>query len=653
MPVTIDTIDGTPGTRPVFQTGQILAASNLREEAADRIRGVQEHQAFAHLPGVLAGVWLQIDPPANALLVTPGAAVDALGRMLLVPSTGYSQALPPNTSERGANASFEVWLAFAETPADGNDPNPATGTSNRYVEGIQILFLAPGELDPADPSSDERYPIFLGTIAAGNRVNHAGRVYAGAVGARVEAASGLARLLLGPAQPLDQTIFSIGTRPSDDAAYTDHLIADAAGSITLTAPSVLSGPTPSVSAAVVAGARPFTFAAADIRDPAELVRQWAAAKNLREFLDRYAAPEPIKPCSTGLVSSSRAQTIFARVLNRAIGDDSNDTGTLENAVKDSGASLRIETRRQIIARDNLAEEFDIGLLRRLLLEDAFPGSIVRLVDLDSGGLQGLSFVGAKPNPKVAQPGSIYATDVVGTTGTQRQLRIEFQDPGSTQNPERYKVIIGAVQNVYARDDCNFSRFTPCLTVDAGKTVTIAGTLAVFAAPPSPGSTPSPGLILQITPPTDPNNPSSAGQAASQLGQVAPWDLVIHNASATLVPSTAGAKVVQLSTGQLLNTGQAPIQGVQLHAVLYSTDASAVNNDPVQATLLRDLVIAPGQVVELVDPIDPTQRLTIPLSSNDPTVPPLAADGNLSLILMAVGAGPGNVIAQDEKRIVNI
>jgi hypothetical protein len=102
-----------------------------------------------------------------------------------------------------------------------------------------------------------------------------------------------------------------------------------------------------------------------------------------------------------------------------------------------------------------------------------------------------------------------------------------------------------------------------------------------------------------------------------------------------------------STGALKNTGQAAIVGVQLHAVVFITNNT--KPDPVRETLLRNLTITPDQPAPLSTADNPLKPLEIPLSAEIGAAP---AHG-LSLILMAVGAGPGGVIVQDQRRFDNI
>src|SRR5687767_7048033 len=114
--------------RPAFRDGQVLRAADLRDEAAAIVSAAARHPRAAHRPGIVAGLWLH----NNTL--SPGMAVDADGRSILVPAeyTFRSDIGPP----------VEVWIAFAET-------EPAPG---RVADGYEFLFETPGRYDPARPA---------------------------------------------------------------------------------------------------------------------------------------------------------------------------------------------------------------------------------------------------------------------------------------------------------------------------------------------------------------------------------------------------------------------------------------------------------------------------------------------------------------------
>jgi hypothetical protein len=660
MPTLASPADASP-TRPAFRDGQTLRADDLRAEADDRVRAARRHQANAHRPGVVAGLWLQSN--GSDLSISPGAAIDGIGRMILVPDGAGPRPLPDQLPA-------EVWLAYREDPADADDPATPDGPPDRYTEQFDVLFLPPWQLDPADPRS----PVFLGTILENKQPSHAGRVYVGAVGARVEAASRQVRLLLGPDGPGDFRVYALASRDSESDPYADHLAIDTAGTVTLAVPStvdfvsVQTGNAQDHLPVVIVGDRPPTFTAADICDPFAVVVRWKLSAF--DSVLSHCVERELIPTDLGPDAKDRLAATVARVLNRIIDDvpSSPDrpvtqaaqatsqppttapspttptppprTDQLADAVRQSGASLRIGAIRQLLERAAGSPRADERLLRRLLLEDAFPGLVAQFTMADPGPVRGVSFVGVAPPPAAARPGGFYLAEVTDKTGTHRELRIEFRNPGKDQHPERYKVSIGTVPP----DPCTgqAANFSATLTVDASGTVTIPGNLNVFT---QVGST-SPGLILKVAPTTDPNDPATK---AAQLGQVSPDDLLIHK---PLLPAISG-DVVQISTAaELINTGQAPMQGVQLHAVLFPTNDT--DREPITVPLLRGLTLNPGERAALVSPADGKSPLEVPLRSGDPDGPDfsnLPAHTSLTLILKAIGAGPGNVIAEVSRRVV--
>jgi hypothetical protein len=223
--------------------------------------------------------------------------------------------------------------------------------------------------------------------------------------------------------------------------------------------------------------------------------------------------------------------------------------------------------------------------------------------------------------------------VTDKAGTRRELRIEFQDPGKEQHPERYRVTIGT--DLPAPGGDKAATFAPGLKVDASKTVTIPGRLEVYTDTTKSNL----GLILKVTPTADPDDPAAK---AAQLGQVSPFDLEIRKAAAKVV-AKQGGKVVELDkTGELLNTGLAPMAGVLLHAVLFAKDGST--NDPITRALLRGLTLDPGRPAPLAEADGSALEIPLPADGTDLT------GKMLVLILSAVGAGPGNVVARAERRV---
>lgn len=217
--------------RPAFRDGQVLRAGDLRDETGAVAAAARRHQEFAHSPGVVAGLWL------DATGVTPGMAVDGAGRAILLASSAPHDNPPALPAD--------VWIAYAD---DERGPN-------RVADGYELLYEPPGRYDPARPADHPVNAVFLGTLRTDSVCND-GRVYAGAVGARVVAASGRARLLLGPEVPGDVRLFAAGTLDAATGEFRDHLAVESTGATRLVGRVTVAARTPTGLAVVTAGHRP-------------------------------------------------------------------------------------------------------------------------------------------------------------------------------------------------------------------------------------------------------------------------------------------------------------------------------------------------------------------------------------------------------------
>jgi hypothetical protein len=617
--------------RPAYRDGAVLRAADLRAEAADRLAASGRHQARTHRPGVAAGLLLRATTAngGHAVAIGPGMAVDGLGRWLLVPAERVAP-LPD------AKTPWEVWLAHREAPTP----------PDRLADGCEVLFHPPGRFDP-------EAAVFLGTVH-GSGVSAVGRVYVGAVGARVEAASRKTRLLLAPEQPDDTRRFAVGVGSADGKSYADQFTVEDTGTLRLNAPVDVDHLRPAPPAtgspvAVVAGYRSAEFVTRHVLDPAAIAARLRDASPLadyfREFLARTDPGRERVRGQLGAVAGDRLARLVCRILNAvvmsAVAARSDNLGPLIGAVRASGAALRPQTVRGILDRAAGLARADAPRLARLLLEDAFAGQLDRLPD--SWPLPyGVTFAGAGPD-KPAAPGRVYLAEVADKTGRYRELRITIEDPGKDNHPGRHKAVVG----VAAPDAKNPTRtdFAGAVTIDAAKTVTVSENLRVFPDHDTAESgQPAKGLILTRTPPgaADPNDP--AGLAA-QLGQVGPHDLrvVVLEGNAITRPkdgSKPGPAVVIGPPGYLENTGKGPILGARLDVVAFTTDKTQYN--PVHRTLIQNLTLGPGQRVLIQDP-----ELHLPFTV--PLGPHHAVSKSVSVILMAVGAGPGGILAQEEVR----
>jgi hypothetical protein len=649
-----DTLTIDPVLRPSFRDGQVLRAVDLAVEGADRVQAIRRHQALAHRPGVVAGLHLKVAEHQNGqkgclkVTVSPGMAIDAAGRTILVGRDHVESFL--------LTSAAEVWISYRQLPREDVFP---VGPPDRYSEGFALQVEQPAEFDPAHPEDHPDNAVLLGLIVppgepdapcgttVGNgvsgqgvtgkwKIHEYGRVYVGAIGARLEAASRRSRILLGSDAPDDLRPFAIGTRAdaAQSSPYVDRVMLDASGTLHLLSPGEVIGHR-RIAQVRVAHVE-VEFFSCDVLHPlrlADLVLDAAdpIARHLRQGYregddrQRDLAAVDItlldalrNPGSPAVNRAHRVALILCRILNREILRDR----LLLEQVLNSRVQLSPETSRLVVEHAASLPRSEPLILRRRLLEDVFDGLLRRLPEQDDR-LRGISFVGSRPAPEAARPGGMYLATVTEKEETRRELRIEFKDPGKDNNPERYKVAIGIVgPDPDAPHDK--STFTPVITVDGSRTVTIPN-LQVFTD--ETGA--RPGLILLVKPPRDPDDPALNAQ---QLTQVAPWDLVMEKVETVRVLDSPRRVVIKL---ELRNTGLAPIIGVQVHAVLFSPlkpEASLTFS-----TLARNLVIHPSPSGKL--PLGEDPEVSVPIH------PDVGDADQLTLLLKAIGVGPANVLTE--------
>ena len=611
-------------SRPAFRDGQVLRAGDLRAEDADRVAAARRHQQAAHLPGIVAGLWLSTD----GATLSPGMAIDAAGRTILVAiTTPVTIPFDP----------VEVWIAYRETPLDADSPQTPTGPPARYLESYDLLFLPPGEYDPSRPDGHLCRSVFLGAIV-NNAAKHDGRVYVGAVGGRVEAASRRVRLLLGPEDPRDLRLFAVSTRPADNKPYTDHLTIETTGTAHFLSPTSIAGQKPASPAIVVAGYRPVDFLPCDVRDCVALVRRILALTKSDNPVP-FSEISPIdqeRPVFDRLKEANsppaemidRTAALVCRILNRAVFQPV-EKSHLAEQVRRTGARLRPETVRLLLDEAADSTRADPPRLHRLLLEDAFAGLLAPLGG--PAGPLGITFVGARAEPTEALPARVYLASAAVKGQTLRKLRVEVKDPGKENHPERYRLSIGTASP--HSTDRTRSVFQACLTVDASRTVTIAKKLTVLHYDEAKGK-PTTNLgppPQRVTPPAGPG----AAPPVAPPAPVAPWDLAIRE----LAPSKTSNEV--RFGVELTNAGAADISAVQVLASVFArTDASV---EPTRRTLARGLLLHPATPLQLPNPDNPAERtIALPLT-------PELQNRELLVILTAVGLAPGNVQPSAERR----
>lgn len=660
-----------PREQPAFRDGQVLRAEDLRREDQYRHQAMREHQAQVHSAGIVSGLWLQRD--GKRIRITPGMAVDGKGRTILVSN---EETIP-------TCALAEVWIAFQESPADGDDPNTPEGAPSRYVPGYEILIREAGicreetldavylgtvydlgvKIDSIPNTNANAAAAEAVVIREGQGQNEfpdgvlrSGRRYVRAVGGRVEAASRTSRLLLGPEKPLDPRLFAISTREHANQPYVDHLTVEAGGILHLHSPSLMDlrfHDAESKPASLGLGYHHLEFRNSDILAPNHLAArlltlsdhliqplfklEGAAKKIAEEFVQRPSLSE----CECDAIAKILCQWLNGLIAKA--GRNSQESTQFFHMAFDERNSLELreETRSLLLAQHGESFQKQPALLMRHLLEDLFYPLLPR-TDGKMRTNRVLEFRGGEPAGKAPRPNEFYLSQIETDDGSHEELRLEIHHPGKENNPERFKAVVRTPKEVPpAEEDSPIPNpLLPfCLSVDASRTVTVT-CLKVFPSRCAVRShIPKPksefcgfgrGLILKIEAEKDEADKASA--AADDLSLVAPWDLVMSEISLTKMAE--GKFQLKL---KLKNTGNAEMVGIQLHVLIFSTDSPEA--DPIRETVLRDLALPAGEIADYH-----TAPLEISYGASG------IVNENLNAHLLALGAGPGGTVAEEKRTV---
>ena len=130
--------------RLLSRDGQVLHATDLTAEGLVlRVQAVRRHTTLADLPGVLAGLWPDLpEGKRGTLTVSPGMAIDAAGRSILVEETDDSVSIPDT-----AVTDRKVWIAYRQDPEDEDDAATAR-QADRYRESHRLLLHRAGRVRP-------------------------------------------------------------------------------------------------------------------------------------------------------------------------------------------------------------------------------------------------------------------------------------------------------------------------------------------------------------------------------------------------------------------------------------------------------------------------------------------------------------------------
>lgn len=218
-------------------------------------------------------------------------------------------------------------------------------------------------------------------------------------------------------------------------------------------------------------------------------------------------------------------------------------------------------------------------------------------DLGRGPAGLLNFRPLAATPTAAAPWQIYRTSVKENNATIRQLRFEFFHPGDKGEPTSYRFVVGTR---------NPSVFSPCLSLTADCTLTIAGNLTID------------GQLVEGPIQTDPADPrfSSLVTQFWKVGEVAATTgTIIGTVTNTAGGVLSNVSVVLANTEGFTTTVATDLAGhyVALGIPIgdYTISASALGFDPATAdrTLPASELLNVPFVLSPIPPIQGTVRDT--------------------------------------------
>jgi hypothetical protein len=253
--------------------GQFLRPEDFAREQEYHLAAHRRHNVANHRWGIVAGLELVLDPQGAGVLLQPGVAVDAFGRVLVL---GQPQPIEPSAFADKGSDSLDVYLTYSRAATEAPPPgygacgDDGAGAHYRWSERPDLVFEVaddpsadrrdpPGVLDgdrgfdpsrtpPDDPR--RRWPVFLGSVVYDRAdpkkpftVDLAGRPYAGLVGGSVIAPSGGAVLQLGAERRGDDNRFAVFVPEADNGPIPGQprLAVHEDGSIALLGDATLEG----------------------------------------------------------------------------------------------------------------------------------------------------------------------------------------------------------------------------------------------------------------------------------------------------------------------------------------------------------------------------------------------------------------------------
>ncbi len=243
-----------PIDRATYAEGQTLNAASLNHDAEQIANGQQRHSRYAHSAGVIAGLLNLVEIPmgqqARKYKLSPGAAIDNSGRLLLV-----GEDHPGVVTTVDAKSELHVWLKYAPIEI------PRRTTSLGMARWSEIPELI---VEPANENVNEitdKDSVYLGRFKTSTSTStststpipipipiptqsqsqsqcvqaepetevevqfqiDSGRKYVSASGSRIESPSGQSRILLGPEVPRDTRRFAVGYFDPSEKYFKDAI----------------------------------------------------------------------------------------------------------------------------------------------------------------------------------------------------------------------------------------------------------------------------------------------------------------------------------------------------------------------------------------------------------------------------------------------
>ncbi len=680
--------------RTEYRDGGVLSASALAGDSASNIAARDKHQTVAHTGGIVAGLVVRLEN--SVLTVSPGAAIDFQGRMLLMAAEFPLKNQPAED--------FAVWLRYAAVERSDN-----LSDLNRLDETPRLEF-PPLTVPMSSCDSVDSDGVLLAIIRNGE-VENCCRRYVGAVGSRIDAPSKRARVVLGPQFARDSRRFAIGVQSDPAQPIRDVFSWESTGTIRFSATTSVATPEEKQSPdkveqppVVVIGSPTVNITPEDILDPC---RAWTLLR-----VDRGEGME-MQPEILGLLSDCdradlekppdcRVQltALLVRALNRLIRKASDyaldaahfdyvfdtaqmyqpvegdavldlrgnefavtnvDVATLTCKLKDAAghlksvswsdvnplicfpAFLKVKTTLNVPYQEMLSRWRVLpgDYLCRILL-DTFLGDAIR--PLAATRPRGLFFSGSAVVEKEPSASRIHLVEFQKDGETFRQLRITISDPGKDNAPHRYRCSIGTAKDcidpptpVPGPDGNIWNRQTSLprgiLSVLADKSIDIHKELNVWARM----GTIEAGLILKLEP-TGAGGGTSTG-AGGSAGLPIPTTPILDNAV-----SWDGQRVMRKSPGlieiggSLRNLTDVAIESIQILVTIYGKNDTA--HDPIHKPVITGATLPAGMT-------KPINALNLNPDLAVPTDPFTSQPITVSLLVM--GANQHNVIVCTQYR----